>query len=338
MHAAGVVHRDLKPANVIVAPDGPRVLDFGIAHVVDGTAVTRTGLLTGTPGWLSPEYYRDGTAGPPGDVFAWGVLLAFAATGRHPFGTGNAEAVAFRVLSAESNLDGIPDDMLSLVTAWLAKDPGHRPSSAVVAQKTAELLGEQATQVLGDVHDRPTEVPDLIAEQWHPPTVEDPAWPASAICPPYRDRGRIAHRRRGRRVRRSRHRDMVRAAPGPRFSARHPLPAAGRNPFHPWRHTGFDRVTSRPFRRCRVTDPDRSAVVRADADPGGHPQPLVPRRHPGNRHHHHRPGQRLLLRDGRIHDAHGCLALHREDCHAAWSDHSIMIANGEVWHRRPRGR
>ncbi|WP_327410880.1 protein kinase [Streptomyces sp. NBC_01281] len=185
VHAAGVVHRDLKPANVILAPDGPRVLDFGIAHVADGTAVTRTGMLTGTPGWLSPEYYRDATAGPPGDVFAWGVLLAFAATGRHPFGTGNAEAVAFRVLSAEPDLDGVPDDMLSLVTACLAKDPGHRLSSALVAHKTAELLGEQATQVLGDVHDRPTEVPNLIAEQWHPPTVEDPAWPAPAIRPPY---------------------------------------------------------------------------------------------------------------------------------------------------------
>ncbi|MGW3130671.1 serine/threonine-protein kinase [Streptomyces sp. NPDC001123] len=186
VHAAGVVHRDLKPANVILAPDGPRVLDFGIAHVADGTAVTRTGTLTGTPGWLSPEYYRDGTSGPPGDVFAWGALLAFAATGRHPFGTGNAEAVAFRVLSTEPDLDGVPDDMLSLVTACLAKDPGHRPSSAAVAQKTAELLGEQATQVLGDVHDRPTEVPNLIAEQWHPPTLEDPAWPATAIRPPYR--------------------------------------------------------------------------------------------------------------------------------------------------------
>lgn len=147
VHGAGVVHRDLKPANVILAPDGPRVLDFGIAHVADGAAVTRTSMLTGTPGWLSPEYYRDGTAGPPGDVFAWGVLLAFAATGRHPFG--NAEAVAFRVLSAEPDLDGVPDDMLSLVTACLAKDPAHRPSSAVVAQKTAERLGEQATQVLG---------------------------------------------------------------------------------------------------------------------------------------------------------------------------------------------
>ncbi|MGV9703706.1 protein kinase domain-containing protein [Streptomyces sp. NPDC003483] len=185
VYAAGVAHRDLKPENVILAPDGPRVLDFGIAHVADGTAVTRTGILTGTPGWLSPEYYRDGTAGPPGDVFAWGVLVAFAATGRHSFGTGNAEAVTFRALSAEPHLDGIPNDMLSLVTACLAKGPSERPSSPSVAQQTAELLGEQATQALGNVHDRPTEVPNLIAEQWHPPTVQDLAWPSPALRPAY---------------------------------------------------------------------------------------------------------------------------------------------------------
>ncbi|MEV5880739.1 serine/threonine-protein kinase [Streptomyces sp. NPDC052101] len=177
VHAAGVVHRDLKPANVILAPDGPRVLDFGIAHVADGTAVTRTGMLTGTPGWLSPEYYRDGTAGPPGDVFAWGVLLAFAATGRHPFGTGNAEAIAFRVLNGEPDLADVPNELVDLVKSCLAKDPAQRPTSASVAEMTTELLGEQATQTLIAFHDRPTEVPNLLAEQWHPPTVEDPTWP-----------------------------------------------------------------------------------------------------------------------------------------------------------------
>ncbi|MFF8029049.1 protein kinase [Streptomyces sp. NPDC007896] len=184
VHAVGVVHRDLKPANVILAPDGPRVLDFGIAHVADGTAVTRTGMLTGTPGWLSPEYYRDGTAGPPGDVFAWGALLAFAATGRHPFGTGNAEAVAFRVLNGEPDLAGVPDELAGVAESCLAKDPAHRPPAAAVAEKTAELLGEQATQVLGAFHDRPTEVPNLLAQQWHPPTVGDPAWPTPATRRP----------------------------------------------------------------------------------------------------------------------------------------------------------
>ncbi|MFI2764759.1 serine/threonine protein kinase [Streptomyces echinatus] len=189
VHAAGVVHRDLKPANVILAPDGPRVLDFGIAHVADGTAVTRTGMLTGTPGWLSPEYYRDGTAGPPGDVFAWGALLAFAATGRHPFGTGNAEAIAFRVLNGEPDLVGVPDELAGVAKSCLAKDPAHRPSSFALAEKTAQLLGEQVTQVLGTFHDQPTEIPNLVAEQWHPPTAEDPLWPTPATHRPGRRAG-----------------------------------------------------------------------------------------------------------------------------------------------------
>ncbi|WP_371651586.1 MULTISPECIES: hypothetical protein [unclassified Streptomyces] len=185
VHAAGVVHRDLTRE---CDPGPGRTAGTGLryrprrrrhrghphrpAHRDPGLAEPR----------VLPWQHRRAARG----VYAWGALLAFAATGRHPFGTGNAEAVAFRVLNAEPDLDGVPDDMLNLVTACLAKDPDHRPPSAGVAQETAELLGKQATQVLGDVHDRPTEVPNLIAEQWHPPTVEDPAWSAAAIRPPYR--------------------------------------------------------------------------------------------------------------------------------------------------------
>ncbi|MFF8432210.1 serine/threonine-protein kinase [Streptomyces sp. NPDC016566] len=123
VHGAGIIHRDVKPQNVILAPAGPRPLDFGIAHLMDGTSVTRTGTMTGTPGWISPEHYRTGEVGPAGDIFAWGALIAYAATGRLPFGTGAPDAVAFRVLSAEPDLQGTPDSLLPLVTQALARLP-----------------------------------------------------------------------------------------------------------------------------------------------------------------------------------------------------------------------
>ncbi|MFE9046560.1 protein kinase [Streptomyces sp. NPDC007818] len=96
VHAARVIHRDIKPGNVILSPSGPRLLDFGIAHAFDGTSVTRTGMLTGTPGWISPEQYRTGSVGPESDVFAWGALVAYAGTGRHPFGTGAPDTELFQ--------------------------------------------------------------------------------------------------------------------------------------------------------------------------------------------------------------------------------------------------
>ncbi|MCX4582469.1 serine/threonine-protein kinase [Streptomyces sp. NBC_01481] len=177
IHAAGVVHRDLKPTNVILAPQGPRVLDFGIAHVVDGTAITRTGIMSGTPGWISPEHYRDGADGTPGDVFAWGALIAYAATGRLPFGSGAPDVVAFRVMREQPDLNCVPDDLRGLVEACLAKEPGKRPTAETLAEKTADLLGRQATQLLGDILGQPTMVDDVILEQWRIPAFEvDPAW------------------------------------------------------------------------------------------------------------------------------------------------------------------
>ncbi|MEU1039756.1 protein kinase [Streptomyces sp. NPDC005551] len=146
VHAAGVVHRDVKPGNIILAPDGPRVLDFGIAHARDGTSVTRTGVMTGTAGWISPEGYRTGVAGPAGNVFAWGALMAYAATGRLPFGSGPPDAVTARVMSADPDLTGIPDDLLSLVTSALAKTPEERLTAAALANQCTGLLAAQGTQ------------------------------------------------------------------------------------------------------------------------------------------------------------------------------------------------
>ncbi|MGY1583880.1 serine/threonine-protein kinase [Streptomyces sp. MN13] len=177
IHDAGVVHRDIKPQNIVLAPAGPVVLDFGIAHALDGTSVTRTGVMTGTPGWISPEHYRSGEVGPHGDVFSWGALLAFAATGRHPFGAGAADAVAYRVLSTAPDLDGMPADLRQLAEKALSKNPAERPAAAELAQECTELLAQQTTAVIATAGPQPTAVADLISHSWIAPTIDDPAWP-----------------------------------------------------------------------------------------------------------------------------------------------------------------
>ncbi|MEW2288319.1 protein kinase [Streptomyces sp. NPDC047841] len=187
VHEAGVVHRDVKPQNIILTPAGPRVLDFGIARAADGTSVTRTGVMTGTPGWISPEYYRTGAAGPEGDMFAWGALVAYAATGRLPFGTGAPDVVAFRVMSGDPDLDGVPEELREVVESALSKEPADRISAASAAQECSRLLASQATQVLaGDDGPAPTRAGELVTAVWEIPTVDDPAWHAPS--PPSRRR------------------------------------------------------------------------------------------------------------------------------------------------------
>lgn len=175
IHAVGVVHRDVKPQNILLTPAGPRVLDFGIAHAADGTSVTRTGVMTGTPGWISPEQYRQGTAGPAGDVFAWAALVAYAATGRLPFGTGAPDVVAFRVMSGEADLDGIPEPLRRTVEKALVQEPGRRPSAAEAAQECTVLLAAQVTQV-AKADAVPATAVDMVTAVWEVPAVEDPAW------------------------------------------------------------------------------------------------------------------------------------------------------------------
>ncbi|MGW4599721.1 protein kinase domain-containing protein [Streptomyces sp. NPDC004457] len=179
VHEADVVHRDVKPQNVILTPAGPRVLDFGIARAADGTSVTRTGVMTGTPGWISPEYYRTSAAGPEGDMFAWGALVAYAATGRLPFGTGAPDVVAFRVMSEDPDLDGVPGELREVVESALAKEPADRISAASAAQECSRLLASQATQVLaGGDAPAPTRVGELVTAVWEIPAVDDPTWHA----------------------------------------------------------------------------------------------------------------------------------------------------------------
>ena len=128
IHACGVVHRDLKPANVLLATDGPRVIDFGIARAADGTSLTAAGVVFGTPGFMSPEQAEGRGAGPASDVFALGCVVAYAAAGMGPFGTGTAAAILYRVVHADPVLDGVPPRLRAVIAACLAKDPAARPS------------------------------------------------------------------------------------------------------------------------------------------------------------------------------------------------------------------
>ncbi|MFI6515269.1 serine/threonine-protein kinase [Spirillospora sp. NPDC050679] len=139
VHRAGVVHRDLKPSNVILSDRGPKIVDFGIARPVEGTAITRTARVVGTPGWLSPEQYNGQNATAASDVFAWAAVVVFAATGAGPFGRGAPEAIAARALRGEPDLAAFAQyadpALRELVTAALRKDPDARPTAyEVMAQ------------------------------------------------------------------------------------------------------------------------------------------------------------------------------------------------------------
>ncbi|REE61492.1 protein kinase-like protein [Streptomyces sp. 3212.3] len=176
IHATGVVHRDLKPGNVILSPAGPRVLDFGIAHALDETSITRTGAWIGTPGWSSPEQYRGEQSGPAADVFTWGALVAYAATGRQPFGAGRPDEVAYRVLSQEPDLTGVPAVLLPHVQSALSKSPGDRPSARELAADLEAVLANAATEVVGP--GLATRVEEVVSGVWAPAhQVKDEDWP-----------------------------------------------------------------------------------------------------------------------------------------------------------------
>ncbi|WP_430477866.1 bifunctional serine/threonine-protein kinase/ABC transporter substrate-binding protein [Streptomyces sp. P11-1] len=129
VHAGGLIHRDVKPGNILLALDGPRLIDFGIARHPGATALTATDAMLGTPGYLAPEQASAGPVGPACDVFSLGCVLVYAATGRPPFGAGGAAGVLFRTVHEEPDLDGVPPALLPLVTACLAKTPDTRPTA-----------------------------------------------------------------------------------------------------------------------------------------------------------------------------------------------------------------
>jgi Protein kinase domain len=139
VHAAGVVHRDLKPGNVMLVDGRPVVIDFGIAQAADSTRLTMTGMFMGTPGYLAPEVIEGRASGPAADIHSWGATVAFAATGRPPFGTGSFEAIFYRIVHGQPDLSGTPTPLVPLVLASLARDPARRPSAADLAGSLAGL-------------------------------------------------------------------------------------------------------------------------------------------------------------------------------------------------------
>lgn len=137
IHDCGLVHRDLKPGNVIMADDGPRIIDFGIAQVADAGALTSTGVVIGTFSFMSPEQIRSEPAGPASDVFSLGCVLAYAATGRSPFAAPTIPAISHRILNEPPQLGGITGALRDLIGACLAKAPADRPTPADVLAAAA---------------------------------------------------------------------------------------------------------------------------------------------------------------------------------------------------------
>ncbi|MBM7773444.1 serine/threonine protein kinase [Actinokineospora baliensis] len=182
IHAAGLVHRDLKPSNVLLAEDGPRVIDFGIAKAVRSTAMTATGVLFGTPGYLSPEQISGGDVGPASDVFALGAVMVYAATGTGPFGNGEVAALLYRAVHTGPDLDGVPSELRPVVSRCLNTHPQARPTPA-------DLLAEVGEAPTG--HWLPAQVRTLV-ERHHtellkpvkPPTPTLVDRPAALPPPP----------------------------------------------------------------------------------------------------------------------------------------------------------
>ena len=147
IHAAGVVHRDLKPSNVLLAADGPRVIDFGIARAIEATTLTRTGVRVGSPGYMAPEQVEGLPVSPATDVFALGSVAAYAALGRLPFGAGNEQAMLYRIVHQAPDLDGCPEPLRALIARCLAKAPGERPSPGEIINECRRNTAGQTLQI-----------------------------------------------------------------------------------------------------------------------------------------------------------------------------------------------
>ncbi|MFE9836491.1 serine/threonine-protein kinase [Streptomyces sp. NPDC005551] len=147
IHRVGVVHRDLKPSNVLLAEDGPKVIDFGISRPSDSELHTETGKLIGTPPFMAPEQFRrPREVGPAADIFALGSVIVHAATGRGPFDSDSPYVVAYQVVHDEPDLTGVPENLAPLVTRCLAKEPENRPTPDELMRELRSVAASYDTQ------------------------------------------------------------------------------------------------------------------------------------------------------------------------------------------------
>jgi serine/threonine protein kinase len=185
IHAAGVVHRDLKPSNVLLAEDGPRVIDFGISEAAEASAAAGANVVIGSPGYMSPEHVLGLHIGPASDMFSLGGVLTFAATGQGPFGVGSHAALMYRLVNSPANLESVPGELRPLVARCLAKHPDDRPTAAALLAEVGALqpapgwLAESIMNGFTQARDRPAG-----AAAPGPPEVAGPVAPTGASSPP----------------------------------------------------------------------------------------------------------------------------------------------------------
>ena len=175
IHACGLIHRDLKPGNIILADDGPRIIDFGIAKGADVTALTGSHVVIGTLRYMSPEQLHGQELTPYSDVFALGTILAYAATGHDPFDAPTIAAVITRILHGSPDLDPLTGDLRGIISACLAKEPGTRPSPADLLAHFNPPEARGAPAVIT----APEPVPAAVTSPGSPPAVGGGPEPAA---------------------------------------------------------------------------------------------------------------------------------------------------------------
>jgi serine/threonine protein kinase len=175
IHAAGIMHRDLKPSNIILTEAGPKVIDFGIARRQDtAAAVTKAGMMIGSMGFMAPEQIS-GNPGPEADVFAWGVTVAYAASGRSPFGAGSTHSILYKIMYGDADISTVPDSVRPLVEDALIKDPQNRPTARQLLDRLTS-----ASRRNEETNENPTQL--ILRRTWQSGSHPSPS-PSSAPSP-----------------------------------------------------------------------------------------------------------------------------------------------------------